>query len=131
MRIALRARLTALPAMLALATLVAACGGGNDGAAGSVVADGVAVASGSAIPAGAPEVNQQDNAFKPGKLAASVGETIYFLNRDSAIHNVKINGKDISGRMKKGDVVAWTGSLPGQYKITCDYHPMKATITLR
>ena len=126
-------RRLAVPAFVVLATLSAACGGGNagSGSGGPDVMTGSTAAPGLTVPAGAPQVDQQDSAFKPARLTASVGETIYFLNRDSAIHNVKINGKDISGRMKKGDVVAWTGSVPGEYKLSCDYHPMKATITLR
>ena len=131
MRTKLHARRIVLANVLALAALTAACGGGDDGNSASTLPAGETVTPELTVPAGAARIEQQDLKFKPNAITAKVGETVYFLNRDSAIHNIKVNGKDISGKMKKGDTVAWRGSAPGDYKITCDYHPMKATITLR
>ena len=89
-------------------------------------------ATAATIPAGAPEIDQADLAFKPDKLTVKAGSTIYFKNSDSAVHTVDVNGKNESGTMKKGMVFAWTPATAGTYKITCDFHPqMNATITVQ
>ena len=62
---------------------------------------------------------------------AEVNEKIYFKNSETAIHTVTIDSKNVSGNMRKGDIVTWTAPKAGTYKVTCDYHPqMKATITI-
>jgi plastocyanin len=84
------------------------------------------------VPAGAPEIDQADLAFKPDKLTVSSGSTVYFKNSDSALHTVNVNGKNESGTMKKGAIFAWTPARAGTYKLTCDFHPqMNATITVQ
>lgn len=151
--------LLAVPALLA-SVGVAACGGDDDGgtsqtaetqpattAAATTAATGAtgvstpaasppASASGtvaaSQIPAGAPEVDQDNLAFKPNKLTVKAGEKVYMKNSESALHTVNVNGKNLSGNMKKGQVFVWTAGAAGSYKITCDYHPqMNATITVQ
>ncbi len=123
-------------ALLALGTLLAggalaACGGSDD----STPADGngtpvPTAAKEVTIPAGAPFIDQENLAFKPDKLTVKAGDKVYFLNSDTAIHTVTIDAKNVSGTMKKGDVVVWAAPAAGTYKITCDFHPqMKATIT--
>lgn len=114
----------ALALVLAL-PLVAACGGsdGGDGSASPTAPTGV--------PAGAPFIDQDNLKFKPNTLAVSVGEKIYFVNSETAVHTVTVNGKNESGNMRKGDIFEWTPASAGEYKITCDFHPqMKATITV-
>lgn len=83
------------------------------------------------VPAGAPMVDQDNLAFKPETVKAKVNEKIYFKNSETAIHTVTIDSKNVSGNMRKGDIVTWTAPKAGTYKVTCDYHPqMKATITV-
>jgi plastocyanin len=89
-------------------------------------------ATAATIPAGAPEIDQADLAFKPDKLTVAAGTTVYFKNSDSAVHTVNVNGKNQSGTMKKGAIFAWTPATAGTYKLTCDFHPqMNATITVQ
>jgi len=120
-------RLALLAALaLAAAAALAACGGGS-----SSSSTGVADGSDSRIPAGAPLIDQDKLQFIPGQLTVKAGETVYFKNSETALHTVNIDGKNVSGNMKKNDVFTWVFQQPGSYKITCDYHPqMKATITV-
>lgn len=126
-------------ASVALLGLAAACGGGDSKATPTSAAIPTSPASGSpaaaasagAIPAGAPEIDQDGLAFKPDKLTVKAGEKVYFKNSESALHTVTINGKNESGTMKKGDVFSWTPAAAGTYKVNCDFHPqMNATITV-
>ncbi|MEJ5220625.1 MAG: cupredoxin domain-containing protein [Tepidiforma sp.] len=121
-------RLGLLAAAVGIAALaLAACGGSSSSSGSTGVADG----SDSRIPAGAPLVDQDKLKFIPETLRVKVGETVYFKNSETALHTVNIDGKNVSGNMKKNDVFTWVFQEPGSYKITCDYHPqMKATITV-
>ena len=129
-------RMTSLAAAaVALLGLSAACGGDDNTStptprASSSGTAATAAPSNSDIPAGAPEVDQNNLAFKPDKLTVKVGEKVYFKNSESALHTVTINTKNVSGNMKKGDVVVWVPPTAGTYTITCDFHPqMNAKIT--
>lgn len=88
--------------------------------------------SDSEIPAGAPEVDQDNLKFIPTELTVKAGEKVYFKNSETALHTVTIEGDNVSGNMRKGEVFVWEAPTePGEYKITCDYHPqMKATLTV-
>lgn len=115
------------PLVLTAALVLAACGGG-----GGSSNDGVADGSDSRIPAGAPLIDQDRLQFIPSQLTVRVGETVYFKNSETALHTVNVDGKNVSGNMKKNDVFTWVFASAGTYKITCDYHPqMKATITVQ
>ncbi len=115
-----------LIAAVAVAALaLAACGGSSSSSGGT--ADG----SDERIPAGAPFIDQDKLKFIPTELTVRVGETVYFKNSETALHTVTINGKNLSGNMKKNDLFLWTPEEAGTYRITCEYHPqMKATITV-
>jgi plastocyanin len=119
--------LVAALAITAALTL-AACGGGD----GNTSSDkGVSDGSDSRIPAGAPFIDQNKLQFIPKELTVKAGQTVYFKNSETALHTVNVDGKNVSGNMKKNDVFTWVFQQPGSYKITCDYHPqMKATITV-
>lgn len=83
------------------------------------------------VPEGAPYMDQRGLAFRPSNLTARVGEQVYFLNNETALHNVVVDGEDISGDMRADDVVVYVFEEAGEYAITCDYHPqMKATIVV-
>ncbi len=133
MRTRLRAAMIILASIMLLAGLATACGGGDDGGnPGGTPRAQKTAAKKVTVPADAPQIDQDNLTFKPDKVTAQVGETVYFLNSESAIHTVNVNGKNISGNMKKGAVVTWKGQTVGEYKITCDYHPqMKATVILQ
>lgn len=79
----------------------------------------------------AAEIDQKDMAFVPARVSVKVGETVLIKNSETAIHTGNVNGKNVTGNMKKGDSTAWTAKTPGEYAVTCDYHPqMKATIVV-
>lgn len=126
----MKVRILVWAAVAALAVAVAlvgsACGGSDGGGDSSGRATAVA-----GVPDGAPFIDQNNLKFNPGTLTAAVGEVIYFKNSETALHTVTINGKNESGNMKKDVVFSWTPPGPGEYKITCEFHPqMKATITV-
>ena len=108
----------------------AACGG--KASPGSSTGSATATAGSSVtIPDGAAVIDQQDLTFKPGTVTVKTGGQIYFKNSEATFHTVTIQGKNISGIMKKGSIVVWTAPAPGTYKVGCDYHPqMHATITV-
>ena len=123
----LRNPLWILALLLLAAPFAAACGGDDDSSATATQAPRT-----SEVPAGAPAIDQNELAFKPSSLTVNAGTQVYFKNSETAIHTVTIEGKNISGVMKKGDVVVWTAPSAGTFKVTCDYHPqMRATITVK
>lgn len=132
------ARAGILLAVLALPALLTACGGGDDDDGGAVNAD-TAIATGEGrakdepgVPDGVPFIDQNNLKFSPGKLTVKAGEVVYFKNSETALHTVTIKGKNESGNMKKDQVFQWTPPGPGEYKITCDFHPqMNSTVTVQ
>lgn len=79
----------------------------------------------------AAEIDQQNLTFVPARVSVKVGETVLIKNSETAIHTGNVNGKNVTGNMKKGDSIAWTAKTPGEYAVTCEYHPqMKATIVV-
>lgn len=126
-----------VPALALIVSAGAACGGddddddsGDNGTATTAATKTTTVTT--EVPSGAPFVDQDGLEFKPTKVTAKVGEKVYFKNSETAIHTVTIEGKNVSGNMKKNDVVIWTPEKAGEFKVTCDYHPqMKATITVQ
>jgi len=138
----LRSLLVIAPVMMLLVAVGAACGGGDS--TGSVTSSankttapnqtGTSAKTGTVANQGpaAAEIDQDNLTFKPGKVTVKVGEKVLFKNSESAIHTVNIEGKNISGNMKKGDQLYWTAPKAGTFKVSCDYHPqMSATITVQ
>jgi plastocyanin len=81
------------------------------------------------VPDGAPFVDQDNLRFNPKSVTAAAGEEVFFKNSETAIHTVSIDGKNESGVMKRDAVFSWTPPGPGEYKISCEFHPqMKATL---
>ena len=130
------ARIALVPAVAGLLAVTAACGGGSvasptprleskPGGSASTLATAQVHTDHAA------EIDQQNMTFTPARVSVKVGETVLIKNSESAIHTGNINGKNITGNMKKGDSVAWTAVALGEFKVSCDYHPqMAATITV-
>ncbi len=79
----------------------------------------------------AAEIDQQNMTFTPARVSIKVGETVLIKNSETTIHTANIDGKNITGNMKKGDSTAWTAKAAGEYRVSCDYHPqMSATISV-
>ena len=109
-----------------LAAGLVACGGG-----GSENTSGTAPAGIEGVPEGAPFIDQDGLDFSPGELTVAAGEKVYFKNSESAIHTVTIEDENVSGTMERDDIFAWQPPGPGEFEVTCDFHPqMRATITV-
>jgi len=116
-------------AALALIPVLVGCGGGNEGTGAGPVPTAARAAT---LPAGAPLIDQDKMEFIPTELKVQSGTTVYLKNSEATVHTVTIEGKNVSGTMKKDDLLAWNPPAPGTYKVTCDFHPlMKATITVK
>jgi len=104
--------------------VVAACGGDDDGGGATPATD--------ASPPMSVEIDQDNLKFKPASATVARGGSVVFKNSETALHTVTLNGKNLSGNMKKGDVFTWAAEAAGEYRFTCDYHPqMRATVTVR
>jgi|GEM_PF-1233703 plastocyanin len=116
----LRGRLLGAALMLLVAVALASCASGTENPA--------------VVPTtaeGYPIVNQDRLRFIPKKLTIPAGQTVLFRNSETAIHDVLVDGVNISGNMRKGDEVVYTFESTGTFTITCSFHPqMRATIVV-
>jgi len=121
-----------VPALALTLGTAAACGGDDDDAGGNDRPVATRPASDNAnVPEGAAVIDQKSLKFSPTKVTVKVGETVYFRNSESAIHNVAVDGEDVTGPMRKGAVASYTFETAGEYKLTCQFHPqMKATVVV-
>ncbi len=130
----LRSALLLAPAVLMLAGVASACGGDDNTSkpATTVTASAPAANGTAANGTTAAEIDQDNLAFKPSKVTVKVGDKILVKNSESALHTFDVDGKNLSGNMKKGDTFIWTATKAGEFKVTCDNHPqMNATITVQ
>ena len=122
-------RLTLALGMVALALVLAACGGTS-------AAEPTAAPSGAT--AGDATIVAKDIKFQQPQVAVKAGAplAVVFVNQDGAPHNIKIS--DAAGKeVFKGDIVSnatVTYQVPalaaGTYTFICEVHPdMKGTIT--
>lgn len=121
------------PALASLVVVIAACGGSADGPPAQIDSKpGTVTTSASPTPHAdhAAEIDQQRLAFTPARVSIKVGQAVLIKNSESAIHTANIDGKNITGDMKKGDSTAWTARAPGEYKVTCDYHPLMRAVII-
>ena len=72
---------------------------------------------------GYPIVRQDRLRFIPRELTIQPGQAVLFRNDETAIHDVVVNGENVSGDLRKGDEFLWRFDEPGTYLITCTYHP--------
>ncbi len=118
---------------IVVALLAVACSGGNGQAAqpGPTLSARIPTVAASATIATAAVLDQSNLEFVPATVTVKVGETVLIKNSDPAVHTANINGKNVTGAMGKNTTVVWKAAAPGQYSVTCDYHPlMKATIVV-
>jgi plastocyanin len=80
-------------------------------------------------------VSQSGKQFTPSSIEISKGDTVAFVNDDTAAHNVSARGgvNDFnSGSMKPGDRKEVTFNETGKTEVKCAIHPlMKMTITVK
>jgi plastocyanin len=129
----------ALPLVIALVALLAACGtpaesggDGSDNAGGGTVA----------VTDGVVELSAADLAFDASVIQATAGEafTISFTNNDSAPHNVTVYVAEGGDRIGEAGATIGEGETadlavealePGTYYFQCDVHPdMNGTIVV-
>ena len=64
-------------------------------------------------------------------MTIKVGDTVSFVNKDTAPHDVFIDGL-LVGSQRTGEVHGWTASKPGSFAIKCILTPgMTGTITVK
>lgn len=85
----------------------------------------------SALPAFAADhtVTIQGFAFSPAALTVAAGDTVTFVNQDSAPHTATGGGFD-TGRLNKGQSAKVTIGAAGEFAYKCNFHPsMTGVIT--
>lgn len=76
-------------------------------------------------------ITEQDFAFTPSSATVKVGDTVTFVNKDSAPHRVNIDGQDL-GQQADGKSVTWTATKAGTFPFSCTIHPaMTGQITVQ
>ena len=129
-------RIAAILAVLALVALLAGCGGSSGATTGSTSSPAPAATSsgGGSAPATTGTkitVTEQNFAFSPADVKAKVGDTLEFVNNDSAPHEVSIDGTDL-GQQTKGQSVTWTATKAGSIPFSCVIHPsMTGKVTVQ
>jgi len=84
--------------------------------------------AGTGTPATTPTTGQavtiveQDYAFTPSSLTVKVGDVVTFVNKDSTVHRVSIDGQDL-GQQSTGKSVTWTATKAGTFPFSCTIHP--------
>ncbi|MCL4242460.1 MAG: cupredoxin domain-containing protein [Dehalococcoidia bacterium] len=125
-----RTVLALVAAILVTAPVAAACGAGDEATPGAATPVAT-VGQDQAHTDHEAEIDQKNMKFIPERVSVKVGETVLIKNSETAIHTGNINGENVTGNMKKGDATTWTATEPGEYAVTCEYHPqMKATIVV-
>ena len=72
------------------------------------------------------------NSYSPNPVEAKIGETVTWVNEDSAIHTVtSINRIFDSGVLFRGQSFSYTFDKEGEYPYFCDVHPnMVGTVSV-
>jgi plastocyanin len=112
----------AVGALTVLALFATAACSNDNGSSTPTVSAGVPATSGAGTNSATDgahsqhtaEIDQRNMAFIPGRVSVKVGETVLIKNSETAIHTANVNGKKITGDMKRGDSTAWTAKQPGE-----------------
>jgi plastocyanin len=117
--------------ILAFASVLAACSGGND--ASQPPANGGAGGDTATVEGGNVEISAADLVFNVTTIEAPAGEdfTITLVNDDSAPHNVSVYSEEGGELLAEGPFIDpdQTGTTdvsalePGTYYFVCDLHP--------
>jgi plastocyanin len=68
--------------------------------------------------------NAENNSFSPNPIEAKVGETVTWVNDDSAIHTAtSTNGTFDSDILQRGQTFSYTFDKEGEYPYFCTLHP--------
>jgi plastocyanin len=73
-----------------------------------------------------------DFSFQPANLTIAAGDTVTFVNKDSAPHTATQKGGFDTGRLNKNKKAALSFASAGSYDYFCKFHPMmKAQIVVK
>ena len=79
---------------------------------------------------GGTTITEKNFTFNPANVMVKAGDTVTFVNNDSAPHNVKIDGQEL-GVQNQGESKTWTATKDGAYPFSCVIHPsMTGQITV-
>lgn len=119
--------LTALITVVALALVVAACGGPRETAPALSPPGGDPA---TAPPTGESNVTIQGNSFEPESVTVPRGGTVTWQNDDQAEHTVSHGtGGDLHGSplfdmpLSPGTTASFTFAEAGSFPVTCKIHP--------
>lgn len=87
-----------------------------------------------AVPAFAADhtVTIEGMKFSPAMLSIAAGDTVTFVNKDSAPHTATAQGTFDTGRLEQGQSGQLTFAAAGSFDYICTVHPaMKGTIVVQ
>ena len=113
--------------VLTSTVLLAACGSDSDTASTPEPAPAGGGAGG-----GAQQVDMEGLQFKPKSIEVKVGQTVTWVNKDTAPHNV-VNEREgqqpKSELFNEGGKYSWTATEAGKMNYVCTIHPgMEGTL---
>ena len=123
----------AIATILACGALVAGCGGDGEGSADSADAEGTPAAA-ATVAEGDVRVAMKGFEFVPENATVEVGQTITWVNEDTAQHDAVAREGDgpKSELFNQGESYSWTAERAGTIEYVCTVHPgMDGTITVR
>ena|ERR671919_222109 len=76
--------------------------------------------------------NAGNNSYSPNPVEATVGETVTWVNDDSAIHTATSTDRIFdSGVLMRGQTFSYIFDKEGEYPYSCDIHPnMVGTVSV-
>ncbi len=125
-----------VPALIAMAFGLSACGGGDDSdtstvtesATGSTESESSESSGSAPAPSGeaarAEKVEIVDFAYDPDPVIVQVGGKVTWLNQDSAPHTATAeDGSFDTGTLEEGKLKSETFKQAGTYAYICEIHP--------
>ena len=130
-----RDRIVTIVALMALAIAMVTLGACSSGTSATTPATTPATGGSAAPPQSPPSagatVAEVNFAFSPESVAVSVGDSVSFVNKDSAPHDVLIDGQDL-GQQAPGATVTWKATKAGTFPYSCTIHPqMKGQVVVK
>ncbi len=118
--------------ILSCAAVLSACGG--DGEATPEATEATPAAAEATVAEGAVRVAMKDFEFAPEDVEVEAGQTITWVNEDTAQHDaVAAEGDGPRSQLfNQGESYSWTAEKAGRIEYVCTVHPgMDGTITVR
>ena len=120
------------PALLALAALLASCGGSSS--TGTSNSNPPVIPSTPATPVVTTSVAMQSSAFSPASIQVAKGAVVTFTNNDSFNHNVTFTDASVgtTGNFNSGAKTLTMPAAVGDYPYRCTIHGgMSGTVSVK